>query len=418
MGKRILMTTTGSLGDLHPFLAIGLELRSRGYAVTIATSNFYQSKIEQTGLKFAPMGPHLGLEVSEVMDRIMDLKSGPEYLIRKILYPSVPAAYTEVMAAARNADLIVTHPITFAAQIAAEKTGMPWVSTVTAPMCFFSKFDPSIVSPYPFLMKLRDLFPRFYGALLKLGRLQTHFWRAPITQFRGSLGMPPGLDPLWEGQHSPQRVLAMFSPLMAAPQADWPPQTLSTGFPFYDQAEHGQGMDPALERFLDSGSPPVIFTLGSSAVHQPGTFYHESLTALRRLGRRAVLLAGSNSITEPLPPGTIVVPYGPFSNIFPRASVIVHQGGIGTCGQALAAGRPMLVVPFAFDQPDNAARLQRLGVARTIPRKDYKAGRLSAELEPLLCDPTYAATAAATARKLAGENGVRTASDAIEHQLI
>ena len=85
MAKRILLTTTGSLGDLHPYIAIGLELRSRGHAVTLSTSNFYRAKVEQTGLRFAPMGPHLGLELSGVMGRIMDPKNGPEYLIRQLL---------------------------------------------------------------------------------------------------------------------------------------------------------------------------------------------------------------------------------------------------------------------------------------------------------------------------------------------
>ena len=296
MVKRILLTTTGSLGDLHPFIAIGLELRSRGHAVTLATSNFYRSKVEQTGLRFAPMGPHLGLETSEVMDRVMDLKKGPEYLVRHILYPSVPAAYAEVMEAVREADLIVTHPITFAAQIAAEKTGMPWVSTVTAPLSFFSRFDPSVIAPYPLVIKLRALGPTFYGIVKKLGRAMTKSWLAPITRFRASVGLPPGQDPIFEGQHSPQRVLALFSPLMGAPQPDWPAQTLATGFPFYDQAEHGQGIDPDLERFLDAGPPPVVFTLGSSAVQRAGNFYHESLAAVRRLGCRAVLLVGSNSL--------------------------------------------------------------------------------------------------------------------------
>ena len=137
MAKRILLTTTGSLGDLHPFIAIGLELRSRGHAVTLATSNFYRSKVEQTGLRFAPMGPHLGMETSEVMDRVMDLKNGP----------GIPDSADPLSVGSRclrgsdggrfaDADLIVTHPITFAAQIAAEKTGMPWISTVTAPLVF------------------------------------------------------------------------------------------------------------------------------------------------------------------------------------------------------------------------------------------------------------------------------------------
>jgi UDP:flavonoid glycosyltransferase YjiC (YdhE family) len=415
MAMRILLTTTGSLGDLHPFIAIGLELRARGHAVTLATSNFYKTKVEQTGLAFAPMGPHLGLEASEMLDRVMDLKNGPEYLIRRILYPSVPAAYAEVMEAIRAADLIVTHPITFASQIAAEKTGIPWVSTVTAPLSFFSRFDPSVIASHPFAIKLRALGPSVYGIVPKLGRVLTKTWLAPITRFRASVGLPPGQDPVFDGQHSPQRVLAMFSGLMAEPQPDWPPQTLLTGFSFYDQVEHGQGLDPDLERFLDAGPPPVVFTLGSSAVHRAGNFYQESLAAVRRLGCRAVLLVGQNTIREPLPPGTVAFPYAPFSKIFPRAAVVVHQGGIGTCAQALAAGRPMLVVPFAFDQPDNAARLQRLGVARSIPRKHYTASRVSVALKALLSVPSYAASAAAAARRIVSENGVRAACDAIEN---
>ena len=319
------------------------------------------------------------------------------------------------MEAMRGADLIVTHPITFAAQIAAEKTGMPWVSTVTTPSCFWSRFDPPVLGPYPWIAQLRAFGPAFFGALLRLGRLKTKSWVAPLALFRASLGLPPGRNPIFDGQHSPQRVLAMFSPLLAAPQPDWPPQTVATGFPFYDQAEHGQGIAPDLERFLDAGPPPVVFTLGSSAVYRAGNFYDESLAAVRRLGCRAVLLVGANSFPEPLPPGAVAYPYAPYSRIFPRAAVIVHSGGIGTCAQALSAGRPMLVVPFAFDQPDNAARLQRLGVARAIPRRQYTARRAFAELERLLCDPAYAASAQAAARKIAAENGARAACDAIEN---
>jgi UDP:flavonoid glycosyltransferase YjiC (YdhE family) len=319
------------------------------------------------------------------------------------------------MEAAREADLIVTHPITFAAQIAAEKTGMPWVSTITAPLSFFSSFDPSVMAPYPAVIKLRALGPAFFGLIKKLARVVTKTWLAPITRFRASVGLPRGRDPILEGQHSPQRVLAMFSPLLASPQPDWPANTLATGFPFYDHAEHGQGIDPDLERFLDAGPPPVVFTLGSSAVQTAGNFYYESIAAVQRLGCRGVLLVGGNTFQEALPPGLAAFPYAPFSKIFPRAAVIVHQGGIGTCAQALAAGRPMLVVPFAFDQPDNAARLQRLGVARMIPRKHYTAQRACSELQPLLSDPAYAASAVEVAHKIAQENGVRAASDAIEN---
>ncbi len=316
MGKRILLTTTGSLGDLHPFMAFGLELRARGHEVTLATSNFYRPKIEQAGLKFAPMGPHFELGDVEMMRRVMDEKRGPEFLIRRLMYPSIPASYHEVMQALSHADLIVTHPITFGAQIAAEKTGAPWVSTVTTPMLFYSRFDPPAIPQYPFLSKLQALGPGVNGLLLRFGRLTTWPWFAPVRQFRKSVGLPPGRDPCFEGQHSPHRVLALFSRVLAEPQPDWPAQTRLTGFAFYDQAEHGRGLAPELERFLDAGPPPVVFTLGSSAVFQPGDFYRESLAAIRGLGCRAVLLAGNNELHEPLPPGVAAFPYAPFPKYF------------------------------------------------------------------------------------------------------
>lgn len=415
MPKRVLIATTGSLGDLHPYLAIGLGLRSRGAGVTIATNNYYRTKVERTGLGFVPMGPHIAPVNSEAMRQAMDLKKGPEYLLRQILYPGLPAAYAEVMDALPQADVIVTHPIAYAAQIAAEKTGLPWISAVPSPTVFFSRFDPPVFAPYPFLAKLRPLGPGLNGLIIRLARATTKPWMAPLSRFRASLGLPRGKDPVFEGQHSPQRVLALFSRVMAEPQPDWPPRTLITGFSFYDQNDHGQGLDPDLQRFLDAGPPPVVFTLGSAAVMQAGTFYKESLTAARHLGCRAVLLVGDNSISDPLPPGTAVFPYAPFSKILPRASLVVHPGGIGTTAQALVARRPMLVVPYAFDQPDNAARVERLGVARVIRRKDYEARRLTTEVDRMLSDAAYTAAAVEIGRRIADEDGVGSACDAIEN---
>jgi rhamnosyltransferase subunit B len=417
LGSRILLTTTGSLGDLHPFLAIGLGLQARGHTVTIATSSLYRTKVERTGFRFAPMGPHFESFSPELMREVMHARKGPERLIRRILYGCTPAAYAEVMDALRGADAIVTHPITFASQIAAEKSGLPWISTVTAPIAFFSKYDPPVMAPMPFLAKLRRFGPGVNGFLQRLVRAKTGSWKKPIAGFRATLGLPPGRDPIFEGQHSPQRVLAMFSRLMAEPQPDWPPETRVIGFPFYDQAEHGQQLYPELDRFLDAGPPPVVFTLGSAAVLAAGNFYRDSVAAVRRLGCRAVFLAGANSVDGPLPPGTAVFAYAPYSKILPRAACVVHQGGIGTCGQTLAAGRPMLVTPFAFDQPDNAARLQRLGVARTIRRSRYNATSAAAELEHLLGDERYAKRAAEVGRLVAEEDAVLVACDAVDELL-
>lgn len=413
MVKRILLTTTGSLGDLHPMLAIGLGLKERGHTAVIATIDAYRDKILNTGLQFAPMGPHLN-PTPEFIREIFDPVRGPERLIRQHMYPGLAQAYAEVTTAVKGCDVIVTHPITFAAQIAAEKLQMPWVSTVTAPLSLPSGYDPPVYPPLPSAAKLRVFGPAFNGAFLKFGQVLVKHWSKPVREFRASLGLPPRADPLFDGQHSPERVLAMFSKVMAQPQPDWPEQTRVIGFPFYDQAEHGQKLEPELARFLDDGPPPVVFTLGSSAVLDAGRFYQESVEAVKRLGRRAVLLVGTNTISTPLPAGVAAFRYAPYSQILPRAACVVHQGGVGTCGQTVAAAKPMLVMPYAFDQYDNAARLERAGVARWIPRKKYSAARAAVELDRLLGDPNYAKNAERTARVVAEEDAVKAACRAIE----
>jgi rhamnosyltransferase subunit B len=113
----------------------------------------------------------------------------------------------------------------------------------------------------------------------------------------------------------------------------------------------------------------------------------------------------------------IAVPYAPYAQIFPRASAIVHQGGIGTTGQALRAGKPMLVVPYGGDQFDNGARVERLGVGHTIRRNQYQADRVAVVLRQLLESPTYPQQAAMVGQQLQQERGVQVACDAIEKLL-
>jgi UDP:flavonoid glycosyltransferase YjiC (YdhE family) len=255
-------------------------------------------------------------------------------------------------------------------------------------------------------------------AFLGLVRRLTNSWMKPIYRLRKELGLPRGAHPLFEGQHSPARVLALFSEVIGERQQDWPPQTVVTGFPFYDKKDETP-IAPELLKFLDDGEPPIVFTLGSSAVFIADDFFHESIAATKELGKRAVLLIGDarNMPKEPLPEGIVAFDYAPYGELLPRSSLIVHQGGVGTTAQALRAGRPMLVIPYNHDQPDNAARIARLGVGRTVSRKRYKGARAIQELKELLDNPSYAARAAEVAVKVRSENGARAAADEIEKGL-
>jgi UDP:flavonoid glycosyltransferase YjiC (YdhE family) len=225
-----------------------------------------------------------------------------------------------------------------------------------------------------------------------------------------------------EGQHSPLLVLALFSSVIAPRQPDWPPQTRVTGFPFYDRRDRAgdaaEALDPALVKFLDAGEPPVVFTLGSSAIWAAGDFYRASVEAARSAGVRALLLIGEErNRPAGLPEGVAAFDYAPYSEVLPRARAVVHQGGIGTTAQGLRAGIPAVVVPFSHDQFDNGARVARAGAGRVLPRSRYDAASAARELRALLADESYTTGAAALGRRIGSEDGVTAAADAVEEAL-
>ncbi|MFM7149198.1 MAG: glycosyltransferase [Gemmataceae bacterium] len=420
-GARIVLSTLGSLGDLHPYIALGLGLKARGHDVVLATSGFYESRITSQGLGFHAIRPDLPQlhNNKEMMRRAMDLRTGTEFVVRDLVMPSLRETFEDTMAAAQGADLLVSHILTFSVRLAAELLKLPWASTILAPIGFLSIHDPPVLPTAPFLGDWRFLGSPFHQMLFSFGRRKIRTWTQPLHHFRAELGLPSlSQDPLLEGQHAPDLVLALFSPSFAGIQKDWPSQTITTGFPWFDQDEVPE-LDGELRDFLDSGPAPIVFTLGSSAVRDAGSFFDHSVEAARRLRQRALLLIGKEAGNHlpNLPDGMLTREYAPFSEVFPRASVIVHQGGIGTTAQALRSGRPMLVMPYAHDQPDNASRLKRLGVARVLPRIQYKPLRVASELHQLLKNQAYSRRAAALASRIRQEDGVGQACAALEKLL-
>jgi rhamnosyltransferase subunit B len=411
--SRIVLTTIGSLGDLHPFIAIGLGLRDRGHDIVFATIKDYRTKIESLGFEFHSIRPdHIAMDDPQMLALMMDLQKGTERVIRDYLIANLRDTYTDLLAAAQNADLIVSHETVYATPLVAEILKLRWASCALAPGAFFSAYDPFVLPPFPALAKLRGLGANVNRLVVEFAKFVTRDWGEPVRQLRQELGLAEVGNPIIDDKFSPYLVLALFSSVIGSPQPDWATSTVVTGFPFYD-GDREQRLATELRQFLDSGDPPIIFTLGSAAVLSAGDFYTESIEAAKILDRRAVLLVGKNPVPENLPESIVAFDYAPYSQIFPHAGAIVHQGGIGTTAQGLRSGRPTLVVPYSHDQPDNAARVERLGTSRTIPRKQYSASRVVKQLRELLDNPDYAVKAAEIGKIVRAENGVSLACDAI-----
>jgi len=423
---RIVLNTFGSLGDLHPYLAIALELQRRGHQPVVATHGLYRTRVEALALEFAPVRPHGDdwAEPAGVMREAMDAKRGSEVVLRKLVLPYLRETRDDILTAARGADLLVDHVLSFTAPLVAETLRLPRVSTTLQPLAMFSRFDPPVNPAAAWLTPLRGLGPAVWGALWWLARLHTRNWFREIDAIRREMGLPANRHHPMFDHASPDLHLVLFSPELAAPQPDWPASAVQTGFPVHDRGEAGERLPLALDVFLRKGTPPIVFTLGSSAVHAADGFYVAAAEAARALGRRAVLLTGEQGLNPvpgvppvahaPAGAPIVTVPYAPHSEVMPRACAVVHQGGVGTTAQAMLAGKPMLVVPFSHDQPDNAARLHRKGVARVLERTRVSAAAFTHELAALLADEPLAARAQAMAARVRQEPGAAGAADAIE----
>ena len=415
--SRIVLATFGSLGDLHPVLALARELHRRGHRAEIATAALYREKIAALGFVSHALRPELMVVDEALVRAIMDGPRGSERLLRGLMFPAVRDMHADLGRIVAGADLLVTSELVYAAPLLAAQGRARWVSYALAPLSHFSLHDPPVL-PVAFGAEwLRRLPPRGVRTLLMLARLQTHGWWRPVRRLRRELGLRPGGNPLFEGKFSPLLDLALFSRAFAVPQPDWPANTVQCGFCFHDEEQAAPPLPSPVADFLAAGPPPIVFTLGSAAVFSADDFYVEAAAAARQLNRRALLLLGKNPPPAGLPPTILAWDYLPYAQIFPHAAAIVHQGGIGTTAQALRAGRPMVVVPWAHDQPDNAARVTRLGVARTLPRRRARADRLASALRPLLADPAVTGRAAAIAAQLRAENGPARAADALERAL-
>ncbi|MBS0335437.1 MAG: glycosyltransferase [Proteobacteria bacterium] len=411
--KRIVFCTIGSLGDLHPYIAIARALRARGHQAVIATTDRYRAAVLAAGIEYARLRPDEaefgGLEA--VAAKLFDPYRGPAYLVREMIMPHIREQYEDIDAACAGADLLVTHPLTLAGPLVCAKSGLPWASSILAPASLMSATDRPLIASAAWAHAVRRLGPAPYHVLRRLAEMLARRWERPLDALRAELGLPAAHEPaLLRGQFSPRLNLALFPRLLAEPQADWPTNTVLAGFPRFDGMSADTRLRAELDAFLAAGDPPVVFALGSSVVMLAGDFWDKAIDASARLGRRAILLTGT-PLSRALPAGVKAFDYLPYSSVFPKAAAIVHQAGIGTLAQAFAAGRPQLIVPVAYDQPDNARRAVGLGLARSIPIRKVTAAGLAAELGRLLAAPEYAARARDAASGL--DDGASRGADAL-----
>lgn len=406
-----LISASGSHGDVYPFVAIGRELHRRGHRVVLFSNGYFASLVDRAGLDFCPIG------TADDYRRIVD---HPDVTHERKGFRVVVGALMETLeewyrkleaAVVPGETVVVGSTLAFASRLLQETHDLPGATVHLAPSVFRSAADPARVQQSPPPSWLPP--PLMRVAYRAIDSFVIDPVICPrLNAFRVSRGLPPVRRVFNEWIHSPDLTLGLF-PEWFASAPDWPFQTRLTGFPLYDQPE--EDLPAEVEAFLSDGPAPVLFTTGTAAASAEG-FFVESAEACRRSGRRGLFLTRyRDQLPRDLPPGVRCFDHIPFSLLMPRCAAVVHHGGIGTASQALRAGVPQLVRPMAFDQFDNSRHLQRLGVARELRVKHYRANAVVDALSSLVdAAPQVAAACETCRRQLADTNAVSQTADLLE----
>lgn len=415
---RVALVTFGSAGDVHPMLAIGRHLQLRGHDVVLLTNPTFQGEAERAGLAFQPIGSSEDLQRTVSHPKLWHPVDGFGVMWRYLLRPALQPTYD---ALARLADegcgLVVASPVAMGARVAQEKLGLRLVSAYTAATMLRTVHDPMTMAQWRMPGWMPTPLRRTAWRMLDRHKLQPLVLPA-LEQLRAGLGLAPIRASVFgHWMHSPEAGVALFPPWFAPAAPDWPGQVVQTGFPLYDEeadavSASAAGLPDALRKFLAEGAKPVVFMPGTAAQENAG-FYDAAIRACRQTGQRGLLLGPlPPALAGSLPPSIQAHRYVSFASLLPQAQALVHHGGIGTCAQALRAGIPQLLMPRAYDQFDNAMRIERLGVGDTLRGAGLE--QMGQKLERLLASPEVARCCAELAPKLRSDAARDAIANVIE----
>lgn len=406
----VLLPTLGSAGDVHPMVGLGLALRARGHRVTLITNPLFAPLIERAGLGFRPLGSAASAQAAIANPRLWHARHGLAYVLQLIV-PAIGELFDCLEREADSNTVVAASTLALGARLAQERLGIPTATVHLQPSVLRSRYASGRVGPVGLSGGPRWVKQAAFWLIDRLV-LDRHLAQ-PLNALRARLGLAPVQRVFDRWLHSPQCVLGLFPDWFASPQPDWPPHTHLVGFAFWDADDPDEHW-ACVRTFVQAGEPPVIVTPGSAAATRR-SYFAESVQALRVLGRRALLVTNfPEQLPAGLPPNVATCGYVPFSALLPHAALLIHHGGVGTLAQALRAGVPQLVVPAAFDQFDNAARVRQLGVGRELADTRWRADRALPLLRALLSDESLHRRCRQYAERLESSAALERACELLE----
>jgi sterol 3beta-glucosyltransferase len=420
---RATLVTFGSRGDAEPYAALADRLVERGHDVRLVGHAMFAPMVEGSGIEFCPVR---GRSVRELLDDpqvqevVRDLRR-PLRAFRRLaslIGPELHLLYEDTRAAVTGSDVVVCSPLTVPGLHAAEATRVPVVQAQLQP------FVPTRAFPAPAnWLRIHSLGGVANRCSYQLDTvLSTLLLRRAVDRCRAEvLGLGPQSPRAAVSQRRPRHgAVVAVSPHVVPRPADWPGDVELSGWwwrtpPTTPPAS--ERLDDATWAFLHTGPPPVLVSLGSMPVADPGATTLLLVGAARDAGVRLLLQRGWADLGEGIE-GTAdvhVVDDLPHDRILPGVAGVVHHGGAGTTGRGLVHGRPTLALPVMGDQFFWGHRLRSLGAGpEPLPLAKVDRRSLADRLRGLVSDRSYQARARAVGDRLRGEDGAGLAASWVE----
>lgn len=407
---KCVVSSFGSAGDFLPTLSVGAALRRRGHDVRFVANPFYESRARNAGLHFIPAG-----EPSNLYDKIertpaYGRASNAAMLLADLVGPDTEATYRVVGNLLRSeaADVVVTSDTTFGALWSAAEQNVPSVLVRASPAFWMSWRAPAVFGDRALIA--------FLSRPISVGVRSFIAWY--LSRFLRRLGRRIGTTLRDVSFRASERMaaiqLALWSPIVRGPVRGDPPNGTICGFARCSAFGGAQtGVPPEVDAFLAAGAPPVVVALGSVYSLISGAIELSIAQACASEGRRCLVLGHPAGMM--FPPNTLAVRYAPYDRVFASAAAIVVHGGAGTTGEALRSGRPVVGVPFGYDQFTLCSRVEELGIGVRVPMATRTPSDLARALGRVLSDESMKRRAIDVGKRFADErDGAESGADAVE----
>ena len=412
--RHFIFICMGTLGDVFPLLSMAVEMQRRSHMTTMLLAPVHAIHAEMAGVKHRIIGTQAEYDAALRHPDMWNIRKGMGIVLEscQCVFAEIPDYVASLPK--DQACVLVVHPLGLPAAdlVRSFRPDIPVIGTYLAPSNLRTVHDPLVMG---------DLFiPAWLPVWLRhwLWTYADKHFVDPvavpiINQARRKYNLQPVSSLATYMYAVPDLSICFFPEWFAAAQPDWPTPMCMGEFQLYDSSPVND-LSTELQEFLAAGSAPAIFTPGSGNL-QASYYFQCAQQAVEKLGLRAIFLTPyREQIADKLSANIFWQAYLPLRSILPRASAIVHHGGIGTTAETLKAGIPQLITALAFDQFDNAARVQKLGVGDLLPMSRLTTRKLSQRLQGLLTSVKMKTNCALVAAKFSKTAHADSLCDAIE----